>query len=86
MKRNNVKKVKVRLNNNITDEQFVDATFGRWAEESDYGIYDINRMKTEDLDSKTNGKLLNVDVIRFDGRERHCNYEGKKKNIWEIVK
>jgi hypothetical protein len=80
-----MKEVKVRLKENITDEQFLDATFGN--SKNRLGLFDVEKMKISDLNATDDDTLLAVSIIYKD-----VDYESTifdyftSRDIWEVLK
>jgi hypothetical protein len=77
-----MEKIKVRLKQDITEEQFLYATFHNV--NFDKYIYDIKKMKDTYLSCQiTKDGSFNVKVPRRSGMYIILGYEGDDKLIWE---
>lgn len=77
--------MKVRLKSHVTEEEFLDGTFGVQGYKGDY---DIEYMKSNDLCNVEifNDGVVNVPVKRTDEGFFYADYEEKDfDELWEIV-
>jgi hypothetical protein len=76
--------IKVRLKSNVTEKQFLDATFGKYYKGS---IFDIKAMKSVNFDAHMDYKTLHIPVMYKD-KNREVNdfyYELIDDCIWEVI-
>lgn len=76
-------KVNVRLNKDVTEEDFLIATFDN--AEFELGSYNIAKMKTTTLNGEIGDGDLNVEVLRRNGDTIKFYYSNEMKLIWDSV-
>lgn len=77
-------RVKVRLSKNITESEFLIATFGQ--DDFEVGTYDIEKMKTTTLEGETMDADFQVKVPRRVGEDAVAfMYSDSSMLIWDNV-
>jgi hypothetical protein len=76
--------IKVKLKKNVTEEQFLDATFGKYYKGS---IFDIKKMKSVNFDATIDYKTLHIPIVYKDTNRENNEfyYELVDDCIWEVI-